>query len=124
MNCDREYGVCSEDVSYQPGVALQDSGHGKFCTGVAYEVQNCGSSRACGERLRSVASGKNGTHGLHAARRAEKVSTTVREGTLDKSMPITGRQVFKDGKKAKRQRHHSWSTSGEATARQTTLAKV
>ena len=47
VNCDREYGVCSEDVSCQPSVALQDSGHGKFCTGVAYEVQNCGSSRAC-----------------------------------------------------------------------------
>ena len=47
VNCDSEYGVCSDDVSCQPSVALQDSGHGKFCTGVADEVQNFGSSRAC-----------------------------------------------------------------------------
>ena len=47
VNCDEEHGVCSEDVSCQPSVALQDSGHGKFCTGVACEVQNCGSNRAC-----------------------------------------------------------------------------
>ena len=47
VNFDQEHGVCSEDVSCQPSVALQDSGHGKFCTGVACEVQNCGSSRAC-----------------------------------------------------------------------------
>ena len=47
VNCDQEYGVCSDDVSCQPNVALQGSGHGKFCTGVADEVQNYGSSRAC-----------------------------------------------------------------------------
>ena len=73
-SCDQEYGVYSEDVSCQPNVdcewgewhewngcsatcdglrhrsrhvALQGSGYGKFCAGVADEVQNCGSSSAC-----------------------------------------------------------------------------
>ena len=45
VSCDQEYGVCSDDVSCH--VALQGSGHGKFCTGVAGEVQNCGSSNEC-----------------------------------------------------------------------------
>ena len=27
VNCDQEYGVCSDDVSCQPSVALRDSGH-------------------------------------------------------------------------------------------------
>ena len=48
-------------------VALQGSGHGKFCTGVADEVQNCGSSSACEGEGRSIASGASGTHGLYAA---------------------------------------------------------
>ena len=54
-----------------------------------------------GERLRSVASGENGAHGVHAARRAEKVSTTVWRwrGALS--------QEDKCSKMAKRQRHHS-----------------
>ena len=68
LSCDQEYGVCSDDVSCQPNVdcewnncsatcdglrhrsryvALQGSGRGKFCTGVADEVQNCGSSSGC-----------------------------------------------------------------------------
>ena len=45
MSCDQEYGVYSDDVSCH--VALQGSGHGEFCTGVAGEVQNCGSSNEC-----------------------------------------------------------------------------
>ena len=54
-------------------VALPDSGNGKLCTGVAYEVQNCGSSRACEEEAKVGCQwtewncGQNGTHGLHAA---------------------------------------------------------
>ena len=74
VSCDQEYGVCSDDVSCQPNVdcewgewhewndcsttcdglrhrfrhlALQGSRHGKFCTGVSDEVQNCGSSSGC-----------------------------------------------------------------------------
>ena len=49
-------------------VALQGSGHGKFCTGVDDEVQNCDSSSVClRERRRTIASEAGGTHGLHAA---------------------------------------------------------
>lgn len=71
---DQEYRVCNDDVSCQPNVdcewrewqewngcsatcdglrhrsrhiAVQGSGHGKFCTGAADEVQNCDSSSAC-----------------------------------------------------------------------------
>ena len=74
VSCDQVYGARCDDVSCQPNVdcewgewhewndcsatchglrhrsrhvALQGSGHGKFCTCVADEVQNCGSSSAC-----------------------------------------------------------------------------
>ena len=74
VSCDQEYGACSDDVSCQPNVdyewrewhecndcsatcdglrhrsrhvALQGSRHGKFCTDVAEEVQNCCSSSGC-----------------------------------------------------------------------------
>ena len=104
MNCDQEYGVCSDDVSCQPSVALQDSGHGKFWTSVADDVQNCGSSRACEGEARvdcrwsewnswpscSVTCGR-GQHNRSGFER----------GHWTRACPITGKQVFRDGEEAK-----------------------
>ena len=90
MNCDQEHGVCSEDVSCQPSVALQDSGHGKFCTGVACEVQNCGSSRACEGEPKIDCQWRewNSWPSMQRDERRRSVqSFGVREGTLDQSMP-------------------------------------
>ena len=121
VRCDQEYGVCSDDVSCQPNVdcewggwhewndcsatcdglrhrsrhvALQGSGHGKIYTGVADEVQKCGSCSACEGEAKvdfhwsawnswpscSVTCGE----GQHKR-------SGVREGTLDKSSEMVKR---------------------------------
>ena len=117
VNCDQEYGVCSDDVSCQPSVALQDSGHGKFCIGVADEIQNCGSSRAC-EGEAKVDCQWSAWNSWHSC------SVTCGEGQYNRSgferghwtRACTRSQEDKCSEMVKRRRHLSWSTSGETTA--------
>ena len=124
VNCDQEYGVCSDDVSCQPSVALQDSGHGKFCTGVAYEMQNCGSSRACeGEAKVDCQWGEWNSWPSCSVTCSESQynRSGFERGHWTRACPITGKQIIVDGEEAKTSFfvYNGWKT----TARQTTLAK-
>ena len=85
-------------------IALQGSGHGKFCIGVADEVQNCDSSSTCEREAKvdcqwsewnswspcSVTCGG----GQYNRSRFEK-------GHWTSACPITGKQVPRDGEEAK-----------------------
>ena len=124
VNCDQEYGVCSDDVSCRPNVALQGSGHGKFCTGVVDEVQNCGSSRACEGRVEGrlpVERMELMAFMQRDVRRRSVQSFGVREESTGQEHARS--QEYKCSEMVKRRRHHSLSTSEETTARQTTLAE-
>ena len=131
LNCDHEYRVCNDNISCQPNVdcesrewhewngcsatcdglrhrsrhiALQGSGHGKFCTGVADEVQNCNSSSAC-EREAKVdcqwSEWNSWSSCSVTCGRGQYNRSRFEKGHWTGACPITGKQVPRDGEVAK-----------------------
>ena len=67
VNCDQEYGVCSDDVSCSQALLCKNPAMESSALVLRTRYRTAVRAERVRERRRSIDSGENGTHGLHAA---------------------------------------------------------